>query len=88
MAVSMVESKDVAQPKSIEVLSILGALQLCMHQVITNLIIKSDYLLVVEEILRQEPSNSVIGNIILDIKYLMSHFVTMKCSMIITNSVT
>lgn len=43
----------VTQPEAIEALSIFRGLQLCMHQGLENLIIESDCLLVVEEILKQ-----------------------------------
>lgn len=56
MVASIVKS-NVANLESIETLVILKGLQLCMHQGISNLIIKSDCLLVVEKIsLQEEPS--------------------------------
>lgn len=45
-----------------------------MHQGISNLIVKSDFLLVVEDILQQEAPSSAIGNILIDIKELMLRF--------------
>lgn len=77
MAASIAEP-HVAQLESIKALSILRGLQLCMHQGFSNLIIESDCLLVVEEILKHELSYSIFGNIFLDIKDLMSHFCNCK----------
>lgn len=62
----------VAQPESIYALSILRGLQLYIHPGIFHLIVVSDCLLVVEDILNQEPSNLTFGNIILDIEELMT----------------
>lgn len=41
-------------PATVEALAILRVLQLCLHQEISNLIVKSDYLLVVQEILQED----------------------------------
>lgn len=69
---------NVAQLESIEALYILRGLQLCTHQGFTKLIIKSDYMPIVEELVKQEFFNSIFGNIILDIKELMCQFYNCK----------
>lgn len=73
MAASLPEV-NVPSPEFIEALAILRALQLCLHRGVTNFISKSYCLLVVEEILHQESSCLAIGNILMDIKELMSLF--------------
>lgn len=65
---------SVANLESLEALTIFRGLQLCMHQGISNLIIETNCLLVVEEILQCKAPSSAIGNIMMDIKELMSHF--------------
>lgn len=57
-AASLAE-RDIAQSESIKALSILKGLQLCTYQGFSNAILESDYLLVVDEILKLEPSNSI-----------------------------
>lgn len=52
LATSVPES-HVAQPETVEALSILGELQLCLHQGFDPLIIECDYLLVVGGIQKQ-----------------------------------
>lgn len=76
--VGSIAESNVANSKSIEVLVILRNLQLCMHRGISNLIIENDYRLLVEEISSAETPNSTLGNILLDIKDLMSHFINCK----------
>lgn len=58
--------------ETIEALAILRGLQLCLHLEISNLKIKSDCLLLVEEILHQDNPSSVVRNLVLDIKELTS----------------
>lgn len=77
LAASILEA-NVANAKSIEAIVILRGLQICMHQGIFKLIIKSDCLVVVEELSSGIDSNSELGNIYLDIKDLMSHFLFYK----------
>lgn len=77
MATSIVES-NVTNLESIEALAILRGLQLCMHQWISNLIIKSDFLFLVEEISSQEDPNLALGNIFLDIKDFLWHFINYR----------
>lgn len=72
MAVS--SPKILTNPKIVKLLAILWGLQLCLHQSIANLIVESDCLLVVEEITQQDLPSLAIGNIMLDIKELMSLF--------------
>lgn len=49
-----------------------------MHRGIPKLIVESDCLTIVESISSMELPNSELGNIILDIRALMSHFLTCK----------
>lgn len=60
-----------AEPATIEALAILRGLQLSIHLELSNLIIKSDCLLLVEEVLQATPS-SMVSNIVLEIKEVMS----------------
>lgn len=62
----------------IEALVALGSLQLCMHQSFSNIILESDCLLLVEEILPLANPSSLLGNLVLDIRNLSlfsQHFV-------------
>lgn len=74
LMVASIPKSSVADLESLEALTILRGLQLCLYQGISNLIIETNCLLVVEEILQREAPSSAIGNILMDIKELMSHF--------------
>lgn len=74
MATNIAE-QNVTNPESIEVLAIFKSLQLCLHQGIPRLIIESDCLLLMEEIQSQDSPNSILNNILLDIKDLMYHLI-------------
>lgn len=65
---------SVANAKTIEAIAILRGLQICMHQGISKLINESDCLVVIEEISSHADSNTELGNVLLDIKELMSRF--------------
>lgn len=63
--------------ESIEVLAIPRSLhELCMHYGISNLVVEINCLTIVESISSTDLPNSELGNIILDIRVLMSHFLT------------
>lgn len=70
--------KNVDNPVVIEALAALWSLRLCMHNGFTNIIIKSDCLLLVVEVLSPEAPNLALINIILDIIELM-HYFTICC---------
>lgn len=78
MTASIFEN-DFTDPESIENLKILRGLQLCMHLEISNLMIESDCLIVVEELQHPEASCSLLSNLLLDInKTMMANF--QECS--------
>lgn len=74
MADPHIAHPHIAQPKTVEAIAILRGLQLCNNQGFDPHMIESDNLLVVEEITQQQPSHCIYGNIIQDIRELMSYF--------------
>lgn len=68
--------KNVDNLVVIEVLAIIRSLQLCMHHGFTNIIIESNCLLLVEEILAPAAPCSALDNIISDISNLMHYFIS------------
>lgn len=77
MAASTAES-NVPNPEFIEALVIVRGLQLYMHHEISNRIIESNCLLLVEELNYDETLNSALGNLLSNIRELMSHFLNCK----------
>lgn len=74
MLAASVAKKNVDNPAVIEALVALHSFQLCMHNGFTNIILESDCLLLVEEVLSPAAPCSILGNIILDIRNLMQYF--------------
>lgn len=75
LATSIVE-RDVDNPKTFEALANYKSFKLYMYQGFTNIIIESDCLLVVDALLSMHAPTSSLKNIILDIRSLMSHFIS------------
>lgn len=61
-------------PIEIELLAILRGLQLCIHKRITNLVIESDFLVMVQTIQDNGDSMSLLGNVVKDILVIMRFF--------------
>lgn len=77
MTTSLLENV-VVNPKTIKTVAILRGLQLCFHQDIPKIIVKSDCLVVIKELQQLEESFSILGNLIFDIKELVCTFLECK----------
>lgn len=73
LAVSINE-QDVEDPATIEFLVILRGLQHCFYQGIPTLIVENDCQLVMQEVLQPGTPSLEVGNLLLDVKAIMSHF--------------
>lgn len=76
--VASLKEDEVVNQETIKALSILRGLLLSTQQDISNIIVESDWQLVIKAILAQEESNSMIDSILPIIRELMSHFLCFK----------
>ncbi|XP_041009383.1 uncharacterized protein LOC121253437 [Juglans microcarpa x Juglans regia] len=73
MAVSKSEH-ELHEPASVELLAMLRGLQFILHLGISKVVLKSDYLLMVEALANSEDSLSSQGNLLKEVRNLLSHF--------------
>lgn len=80
LAASILEN-EVHNLETVEALTILRGIQLCLHQGVHNLIIESDSQIYVNELLQQESSLSEIGNLLTDIRTWIQNFYNGICNL-------
>lgn len=65
---------EVTEPESIELVAMLGGLQVCINWGFINIIIESDCLLIIQDLQNEEDSLSLMENLLKKIKRLMKIF--------------